>query len=67
MAISGRYILDYKIFEFINEGVSTGEIELTSALDNYCKVNKLLGLLSNNKKFDVGSKEGYYRAFIELG
>lgn len=67
LAISGRYVLSFRIFEFIDDKLSTGEIELTSALGKYCKVHKLLGVKSSSEKFDIGSKKGYYQAFINLG
>jgi len=66
IAISGRYILNDKIFDFITDQPKGKEIELTSALARFSKNHNLIGLLSNFKKFDIGSKDGYYQAFLNL-
>lgn len=65
LAIIGRYILSYEIFDFIEEtnADATGEIQLTNALRQY---GDLYGLLFDGKRYDAGNKLDYLRATVEL-
>ncbi len=65
LAIIGRYILSYDIFDFIEEinMDTTGEIQLTNALRRY---EEIYGLLFQGKRYDAGNKLDYLRATVEL-
>ena len=68
LAITGRYILDSKIFDYLADqpaGVN-GEIQLTDAL---CKLAKNQGLVASTvqaKRYDAGDKLGYLQANVEM-
>ena len=67
-AISGRYIVPRKIFEYLNSITPSkrGEIELTDALlkcvNSGLKINHAI---IDGKRLDVGTPEEYLRANIE--
>ena len=66
LALNGRYILNYKIFEYI-EKVQTGignEIQLTDALKAMCKTFPFFYVKNNQKRFDCGTVLGYLEANI---
>ena len=65
LAIIGRYILSYEVFDFIEETNvdATGEIQLTNALRQY---RDLYGLLFDGKRYDAGNKLDYLRATVEF-
>ncbi|RLE15727.1 MAG: UTP--glucose-1-phosphate uridylyltransferase [Acidobacteria bacterium] len=65
LAIIGRYILSYEIFQYIEDTNvdKTGEIQLTNALRQY---RDIFGLLFKGKRYDAGNKLDYLRATVEL-
>jgi UTP--glucose-1-phosphate uridylyltransferase len=68
MAIIGRYILTYDIFDVL-EGISPGkggEIQLTDALFSLMKKRPIYGYLFTGKRYDAGDKMGYLKATIDL-
>ncbi len=69
LAISGRYILTPDIFEFLEKTQpgKGGEIQLTDALQEMQKTKATYAYLFEGERFDIGSKLGFYRAFIEYG
>lgn len=70
IAVSGRYIVDSQIFEHLkvmNLSVTNREIELTEALNSLCETSKIFGVIHSFNKYDIGSKEGYFQAFKEIG
>ncbi len=67
LAISGRYIVSPEIFGIL-EGADTGaggEIQLTDALAKLCKKQVMYAHLFDGVRYDIGTKMGYYKAFIE--
>lgn len=67
LAISGRYIISDEIFKYIKKENHFKEIEFTNALNVYCKNNDVIGKEFDIEKYDIGSYDGYYKAFIEIG
>ncbi|MCP3773543.1 UTP--glucose-1-phosphate uridylyltransferase GalU [Paenibacillus sp. MZ04-78.2] len=68
IAIIGRYILDPKIFEFLEEmrvGAG-GEIQLTDALQQLIQEQRLWAYEYEGKLYDVGDKLGFLQANVEL-
>ncbi len=71
LAIASRYVLSPRIFEAIQEikpGVG-GELQLTDALKLLLQEGlPVYGVLlePGEKRFDIGSHDSYFKAFIEL-
>jgi len=68
LGITGIYILDNKIFDYLNK-IKIGknnEYQLTDALNLYVKENSLYASSFNGKRYDIGTKELWYEAFIEF-
>lgn len=69
LAIAARYILTPAIFDILKKtkpGVG-GEIQLTDAMAEYLKNNKMLAYKISGKRWDIGSKAEYAKAFVALG
>ncbi|MET0027060.1 MAG: UTP--glucose-1-phosphate uridylyltransferase GalU [Candidatus Thiodiazotropha sp.] len=69
LAVVGRYILTPRIFSLIREtGEGTGgEIQLTDAISELLKYEKVRAYRVKGKRYDCGSKLGYLEATVELG
>lgn len=68
VAILGRYILSPDIFEILENtppGVG-GEIQLTDALKSLSKVEAVYAYVFEGKRYDVGDKQGFLEATIEM-
>ena len=68
MGITGTYILESDIFDYINRikiGVNN-EYQLTDALKLLCKDKSLLGYKFEGKRYDIGTKELWIKTFIEF-
>ena len=68
LAVVGRYVLPPDIFGLLEEtrpGVG-GEIQITDALDRLAKEQRLLGLLYDGTRHDIGHTLGWLQANIEL-
>ncbi len=67
VAILGRYILDPKIFEVLENTTigKGGEIQLTDALVNLSKERNIIAYDFKGKRYDVGDKLGYLQATVE--
>lgn len=68
LAIMGRYILDPDIFpalERVAPGAG-GEIQLTDALVEMARQNRLLAVPFTGVRFDVGDKLGFVKATVEF-
>ena len=68
-AIIGRYILTPRIFEMI-EGIppgAGGELQLTDAIKELLKHEKVYGYSYEGKRHDAGDKLGFLKATVELG
>ena len=68
LAINGRYILNPKIFDFLEKFQigSGGEIQLTDALNKMCKDSPFYYVKNTQKRFDCGSVLGYLEANISF-
>lgn len=69
LAVVGRYILEPEIFgllESTQAGVG-GEIQLTDGIAALLKSRKVFGFEYEGVRYDCGSKEGFYRATMEIG
>ena len=69
LAVVGRYILEPEIFEHLRRtqaGVG-GEIQLTDGIASLMETRGVFGFEYEGVRYDCGSKEGFFRATIELG
>ena len=68
LAIIGRYILDYKIFDVLEkqERGASQEIQLTDAISSQLDRVPCLGYRIKNERFDCGSKLGFLQANISF-
>ncbi|MBL6664412.1 MAG: UTP--glucose-1-phosphate uridylyltransferase GalU [Rickettsiales bacterium] len=66
LAITGRYILQPEIFEYLSkfEVGSGGEIQLTDAMKNMCKEHPFYYKKLDEKRYDCGNVLGYLDANI---
>ncbi|MEN8166137.1 MAG: UTP--glucose-1-phosphate uridylyltransferase GalU [Pseudomonadota bacterium] len=69
LAVVGRYILTPRIFDLIKKtGSGTGgEIQLTDAIAEMLKYEKVRAYRVKGKRYDCGSKLGYLEASVEYG
>lgn len=67
MAVVGRYILTPAIFEMIKKtGRGTGgEIQLTDAISELLKIERIKGWELQGRRHDCGDKLGYLKATVE--
>lgn len=69
LAVVGRYILEPEIFDILRHttaGVS-GEIQLTDGIADLMKQKRVIAHQYTGDRYDCGSKEGFFRATINLG
>jgi len=66
LAIIGRYILNYEVFNYLEKVLpdSNGEIQVTNALKEMAKEGKVLAYKFKGRRLDCGSVEGYINANI---
>jgi UTP--glucose-1-phosphate uridylyltransferase len=70
MAVVGRYILDYAVFEHLEkaEAGSGGEIQLTDAMAAQIAAGRpMCAYEFEGRRYDCGSKLGYLQANVEYG
>jgi UTP--glucose-1-phosphate uridylyltransferase len=69
LAITGRYILQPKIFDYLSdfEIGSGGEIQLTDAMRKMCKEYPFFYKKIDEQRFDCGNVLGYLEANIAFG
>lgn len=67
VAILGRYIINPEIFGFLEktEPGAGGEIQLTDALNELVKKEKMYAYIFEGKRYDVGDKLGFLKANVE--
>ncbi|NBI28182.1 UTP--glucose-1-phosphate uridylyltransferase GalU [Chengkuizengella marina] len=68
LAIMGRYILTPEVFMFLeqqNIGAG-GEIQLTDAISNLNKIQRVFAYEFDGKRYDVGEKLGFIKTTIEF-
>lgn len=68
LAIIGRYILDGRIFSYLEkaEKGAGGEIQLTDAMAKMAKEHDYYAMNFAGERFDCGSKAGYLEANVAL-
>ncbi|HLF69681.1 MAG TPA: UTP--glucose-1-phosphate uridylyltransferase [Actinomycetota bacterium] len=68
LALSGRYVLGPEVFDIIEklEKGAGGEIQLADALGVLAERGTLRAMRYRGRRWDVGKKEGYLEAFVEL-
>lgn len=69
LAVVGRYVLEPEIFcalEATQPGVG-GEIQLTDGIAASLELLRVFGFVYEGVRYDSGSKEGFYRATMEIG
>jgi UTP--glucose-1-phosphate uridylyltransferase len=67
LAVLGRYLITPKIFELL-ENTAPGkgaEIQLTDALKELAKIEKVVAYDFIGRRYDVGSKQGFLEATVE--
>jgi UTP--glucose-1-phosphate uridylyltransferase len=66
LSITGRYILQPKIFDVLGQGKrgAGGEIQLTDAMRDLAKAQAFYGLKFEGRSFDCGSKLGFLAANV---
>jgi len=69
IAVCGRYIFNPSIFKFIEivKPDSSGEIQITDAIQLLLEKENVKAKVYDGKKFDCGSKTGYVEATIAIG
>ena len=68
LGITGIYAFQSEIYNYISE-LSPGrnnELQLSDAINNMAKHQDVFGSIINGKRYDIGTKELWYRAFIEF-
>ncbi|MGF1548376.1 MAG: UTP--glucose-1-phosphate uridylyltransferase GalU [Thiotrichales bacterium] len=67
VAVVGRYILTPRIFDFLakTQKGAGGEIQLTDAIAELIKVERVLAYEFDGKRYDCGDKLGYLQATVE--
>lgn len=68
VAVVGRYILTPRIFDLLEkqEPGAGGEIQLTDAIGQLLKEERVTAYEFEGKRFDCGNKLGYLQATVEL-
>ncbi|WP_412032645.1 UTP--glucose-1-phosphate uridylyltransferase GalU [Malacoplasma muris] len=68
-AIIGRYVFNPEIFDEISKVNvdSTGEIQLTPAINSLLSKQKVYSKNIEGKRYDIGSKLGFIKAVIDFG
>ncbi|EGZ31428.1 UTP--glucose-1-phosphate uridylyltransferase GalU [Malacoplasma iowae] len=68
-AVMGRYVLTPSIFNELEKikPDKSGEIQLTEAIANLLKNEKVIAKLFTGKRYDLGSKFGFLKANINFG
>jgi UTP--glucose-1-phosphate uridylyltransferase len=68
LCIIGRYVLTPDIFDHIaaTKAGRGGEIQLTDAMKAQCREEPIRAVRFSGRRYDVGAKQGYLRATVEL-
>lgn len=69
IAVVGRYILEPEIFDILRHtqaGVG-GEIQLTDGISTLLEQKRVIAHQYTGERYDCGSKEGFFKATINLG
>lgn len=68
IAIIGRYIITPEIFDILEhtQPGAGGEIQLTDALKELVKTQKMIACQFEGKRYDIGDKQGFLQATVEF-
>jgi UTP--glucose-1-phosphate uridylyltransferase len=68
LAVIGRYVLHPDVFAELErtEAGTTGEIQLTDAIQKLAEKRAVYGVMFMGRRFDAGSKLGFLKASIEV-
>jgi len=68
IGILGRYIINSTIFKILKyiKPSKNGEIQLTDALNELAKIEKVYAYEFQGKRYDIGDKQGFLEANIEF-
>ena len=71
LALSGQYILNPKIFHYLEEHIKNnirerGEFQLTSCLDRLRQEDGFMGYVIRGRSFDIGVPEQYKKTLFEF-
>jgi UTP-glucose-1-phosphate uridylyltransferase len=71
LSIFGQYVLDPKIFDYLEEHIShnireRGEFQLTSCLDRLRQEQGFAGYIVKGRRFDIGLPEAYRQTLIDF-
>jgi UTP--glucose-1-phosphate uridylyltransferase len=66
LSLTGRYILEPKIFDYLEKGreAKDGEIQLTDSMQQMLKQTDFYGYKFEGKRFDCGNRVGFLEANI---
>src|SRR5581483_9321439 len=70
LAVIGRYVLSYKIFDALKDisSYATGELQLTDGISSMMKNNeKVYAYKIQGTRYDIGTPVGWLKAIISLG
>jgi UTP--glucose-1-phosphate uridylyltransferase len=71
LGIFGMYLLEPKIFDYLEENISNnirerGEFQLTSCIDQLRQDEGMIGYLVKGRCFDTGLPDAYRQTIIDL-
>jgi len=68
LALPGRYVFTPELFDFLKNvrPGRNGEIQLTDAMNDFCKSNKLNAVQIEAHRYDVGNKLGLAKTIVEF-
>jgi UTP--glucose-1-phosphate uridylyltransferase len=68
IAVLGRYIITPAIFDILEntQPGKNGEIQLTDALKELSRIEKVYACVFEGRRYDVGDKEGFLEATVEF-
>lgn len=69
LAIIGRYLLMPEVFNILQDlkPDHTGEVQLTDAIDQMNRTQRVFARKFNGQRYDVGNKYGYVKTTLEFG
>lgn len=72
LTVFGQYVLDPKIFEFLEENITNnvrerGEFQLTSCLDKLRRESGFIGYVIQGCRFDIGNPAAYLQTMTSFG
>lgn len=69
LAIIGRYLLMPEVFNILQnlKPDHTGEVQLTDAIDQMNRTQRVFARKFNGQRYDVGNKYGYVKTTLEFG